>query len=193
MSMPETIASALLFLVLWGPIGQANEGERVLFEFDKPKAEEAWLNVNDNVMGGVSEGNLRITDDKTLEFYGSLSLENNGGFASVRCRPTKLDLSQFEAVEFKVRGDGRTYWFNITVPSLLPAFSYRATFQTQAGKWQEIRISLKDFRATSFGQEAPGRLDPSKVQTVGFLLTDKKAGPLKLEVAWIKGVPKPTK
>lgn len=170
--------------------GKAEENERMLFEFNKPKAGEGWRNVNDSVMGGVSQGKFRITNDKTLEFYGDLSLENNGGFASVRCPPTKLDLSGYEAVRFKVRGDGRTYWFNINVPSILPAFSYRATFQTQPGKWQEIQIPLKDFRATSFGQVIPGVLDPAKVQTIGFLLADKKAGPFKLEVAWIKAVPK---
>jgi NADH dehydrogenase [ubiquinone] 1 alpha subcomplex assembly factor 1 len=189
----QKIFFALLLSLSWLTVIKAEEGERVLFEFDKPKADEGWRNVNDNVMGGVSEGKLRITDDKTLEFYGNLSLEHNGGFASVRCRDAKLDLSKYEAVRFKVRGDGRTYWFNINVPSFLPAFSYRATFPTEAGKWQEIQIPLKDFRATAFGQEVPGTLDPSKVEAVGFLLYDKKAGPFRLEVAWIKVVPKATK
>ncbi len=162
MSIPKEIASVWLLAVLWCAIGKANEGERVLFEFDKPKVDEAWLNVNDNVMGGVSEAKFRITDDKTLEFYGTLSLENNGGFASVRCRATKLDLSTFEAVAFKVRGDGRTYWFNINVPSLLPAFSYRATFPTKAGEWQEIKIPLKDFAPRLSGRRCPVRSIPRR-------------------------------
>jgi NADH dehydrogenase [ubiquinone] 1 alpha subcomplex assembly factor 1 len=182
----------LLSLAL-ATVAIADEGERVLFEFDKPKAGDTWTNINDSVMGGVSEGKVRISENKTLEFYGNISLEHNGGFASVRCRPTKLDLSKYEAVKFKVCGDGRTYWFNINVPSLLPAFSYRATFATEAGKWQEIEIPLKDFRATAFGKEIPGKLDPAKVEAVGFLLYDGKPGPFKFEVAWIKAVPKATK
>jgi NADH dehydrogenase [ubiquinone] 1 alpha subcomplex assembly factor 1 len=92
-----------------------------------------------------------------------------------------------------VRGDGRTYYFNINAPTLIPAFSYRARFDTKKGEWQEVQIPLKDFRATSFGQEIPGALDPAKVEAVGFLLADKKAGPFKLEVAWIKTVPKSAK
>jgi monofunctional biosynthetic peptidoglycan transglycosylase len=189
----KRIALTLLLLLFTLPVAGAEKGPRVLFEFDKPKAEEAWRNVNDGVMGGVSEGKFRVTDGKTMEFYGNLSLENNGGFASVRCRPTKFDLSKFDGVGFRVRGDGRTYYFNIQVPSLLPAFSYRAKFETQAGKWQEIRIPFKDFRATSFGRELRGVLDPSKVQSVGFLLADKKAGPFKLEVDWIRAVGKVTR
>ncbi len=182
----KKIALTLLRPLFSLPVAGAEKGPRVLFDFDKPKAEEAWRNVNDGVMGGVSDGKFRVTDEKTMEFYGNLSLENNGGFASVRCRPAKFDLSKFDGVGFKVRGDGRTYYFNIHVPSRLPAFSYRAKFETQAGKWQEIQIPFKDFRATSFGRELRGALDPAKVQSVGFLLADKKAGPFKLEVDWIR-------
>ena len=41
-------------------------------------------------MGGVSEGKFHIADKKTLEFFGTLSRANNGGFASVRTRAKKL-------------------------------------------------------------------------------------------------------
>ena len=56
---------------------------RTLFDFAKPDAAQAWQPVNDGVMGGVSDGRFRITDRGTMEFLGTLSLENNGGFASV--------------------------------------------------------------------------------------------------------------
>ena len=133
--------------------------------------------------------NVRMTRDKTLEFFGNLSLENNGGFASTRTRAGKLDLSPYDALVFKVRGDGRTYYFNIHFPTQQIAFSYRAKFTTEKDKWQEIRIPLKDFRATSFGEEVSDAapLDPKNIQAIGFLLSDKKAGPFKLEVEWIKG------
>lgn len=188
MCLPKQTACVLLLSLCTWPAAAADEGARVLFEFDKPDAEEAWRNINDNVMGGVSEGKFRITDEKTLEFYGDLSLENRGGFASVRCRPAKLDLSEYEGVAFKVRGDGRAYYFTINVPTGLPAFSYRAKFETRKGEWQEVQIPFKDFRATAFGRELPGVLDPSKVQALGFLLADKKAGPFKLEVDRIGAV-----
>ena len=43
-----------------------------------------WLIVNDDVMGGVSNSNLSINDNKNLTFRGIISFENNGGFASCR-------------------------------------------------------------------------------------------------------------
>jgi NADH dehydrogenase [ubiquinone] 1 alpha subcomplex assembly factor 1 len=169
---------------------QEGEGRRMLFDFKSADAAKAWRTVNDGVMGGVSEGSVRVTKEKKLEFFGSLSLENNGGFASVRSRPGKLDLSEYDALVFEVRGDGRTYYANVHVPTRRIAFSYRAELNTQRDKWQEIRIPFKDFRATSFGRRVldAAPLDAGNIESLGFLLADKKAGPFKLEVAWIKGI-----
>ncbi len=48
-------------------------------------------------------------------------------------------------------------------------------------------MTVDKFVATFHGRVFPDqKLDPSKVNSVGFLLADKKAGPFKLEVDWIK-------
>lgn len=62
------------------------------FDFNEAEAIKEWQTVNDGVMGGVSEGKFNITDKKILEFYGMLSLKNNGGFASVRTSAKNLGL-----------------------------------------------------------------------------------------------------
>ena len=162
--------------------------ERVLFEFAKPAASRDWQSVNDGVMGGISDGRFKISENKTLGFYGALSLENNGGFASVRSRPKKLGLEAGDAILARLKGDGREYTFNLYVPRPLTAFSYRASFKTTAGEWIEVRIPLDKFVATSFGRvisnAAP--MNPGEITSVGFLLSDKKVGPFKLDVDWIK-------
>lgn len=166
----------------------AEEGQQVLFDFDQPSANE-WRSINDNVMGGISKGTSDITEAGILEFYGNLSLENRGGFASVRCRPDQLDLSRFSEIVLRVRGDGRTYYCNLQVPTNRIAYSYRAAFTTEPNQWTEIRIPLSQFRATWFGRtiaDAPP-VDPNKVTSMGFTIADKKAGPFKLETDWIKG------
>ena len=68
------------------------------------------------------------------------------------------------------------------------AFSYRAKFETKQDEWIEVRIPVDEFEATSFGRVVRGQLDPSQVNGLGILLGDKKAGPFKLEVEWIKVV-----
>ena len=132
---------------------------KVLFDFTGADAAKEWQTVNDGVMGGVSEGKFKITDTKTLEFFGTLSLENNGGFASVRTKAKKLGLEKGDTLVAKVRGDGREYSLNLYVPRPLIAFSYRATVQTKKDEWIEVKVPLDKFEATSFGRpvRTPGR------------------------------------
>jgi hypothetical protein len=59
----------------------ADDTDRMLFSFDKAEATKSWQTVNDGVMGGRSDGRFKLNADKKLEFFGTLSLENNGGFA----------------------------------------------------------------------------------------------------------------
>ena len=53
-----------------------------------------WLVVNDNVMGGVSESNIRFSENNTLIFQGRVSIENNGGFASFRYNTKNLKVNK---------------------------------------------------------------------------------------------------
>ncbi len=162
----------------------------MLFDFAVPEATQAWQPVNDGVMGGVSDGRFKITDQGTMEFFGTLSLENNGGFASVRSRRIDLGLQPGDTLLIRLRGDGRDYLLNLYVPSLRMAYSYRAAIPTRAGEWTEVRIPLKDCSASSFGNKVPnaGPVDAPKVNSIGFMLADKKAGPFTLEIAWVKVV-----
>ena len=184
--MPNYALVTASFIVLLGSTLLAED--RVLFEFATPAASRDWQTVNDGVMGGVSDGRFKINEGKTLEFSGALSLENNGGFASVRSRPKKLGLETGDVLIARLRGDGRDYTLNLYVPRPLTAFSYRASFTTTAGEWIEVRFPLDKFVATSFGRIVPNAepLNPSEITSVGLLLSDKKAGPFKLVLQWIK-------
>jgi NADH dehydrogenase [ubiquinone] 1 alpha subcomplex assembly factor 1 len=171
------------------------EQSRILFDFAEAKAGTQWQVVNDGVMGGRSDGRFRITNEKSMELLGTLSLENNGGFASVRSRARKLDLRENDTVVTRVKGDGRRYTLNLYVPSPRVAFSYRVEFNTKKDQWIEVRVPLNKFVATSFGRivSNAGPVNPQQVNSIGFLLGDKKPGPFKLEIDWIKAeAPQPT-
>ena len=161
---------------------------KLLTDFSGPDAAESWVSVNDDVMGGISEGGLRVSGDNTLVFFGKLSLENRGGFASIRSRPVELSLSGYDTIAVRVKGDGRTYYLNLRTSSTgQSAASYRAAMQTEAGAWQEVRLPLSDFKYTAFGRRIGSRSpEAAKVRSVGFTLADKQEGPFRLEVDWIK-------
>jgi len=187
--MTRTIV-VLVVIALIGVPSMAQTPPVPLFAFTSPDAAAAWQAVNDGVMGGVSDGRLRITPRQTLEFYGTLSLENNGGFASVRSRPRTLGLRTGDTLVARVRGDGREYQLNLYTSGRMMAFSYRAPVKTRAGEWIEAAVPLDRFEATSFGEvlRRAGPVDPRSVTSIGFLLADKNPGPFVLEVAWINVV-----
>jgi monofunctional biosynthetic peptidoglycan transglycosylase len=179
------VVSALLALA--GMPSMAQAPQVPLFAFESSDAAAAWQAVNDGVMGGVSDGRFRITPRQTLEFYGTLSLENNGGFASVRSRPRALGLHTGDTLVARVRGDGREYQLNLYTTGRMTAFSYRAPVKTRPGEWIEVAIPLDRFEATSFGRvmREAGPVDPGSVTSIGFLLAEKTPGPFALEVAWV--------
>lgn len=166
----------------------AEETSLTLFKFTRADAAQDWQTINDGVMGGASEGKFKITDKKTLEFFGTLSLENNGGFASVRTKAKKLGFEKGDTVVAKVCGDGREYMLNLYLNRPLIAFSYRATAPTKKDEWMEIKVPLDKFEATSFGRPVKdaGAANPDEINAVGFMLSDKTAGPFKLEIESIK-------
>ena len=181
------VGPVTLFLLMVGSTMMAADEDRMLFDFGQPDAAKEWQTVNDGVMGGVSDGRFKMTDNKTMEFFGTLSLENNGGFASVRSKPTKVNLKNGDSIAARVRGDGREYRMNLYVPRGFGGYSFRQSFKTKKDEWIEVNFPVDTFIATYRGRVFPSqKIDPSKVNSVGFLLGDKKAGPFKLEVEWIK-------
>ena len=172
----------------------AKDSGRVLFDFSQPDAVTPWQIVNDGVMGGRSTSKIEVSADAQMRFAGTLSLENNGGFASVRSKTntasSSLGLKAGDMIVMRVKGDGRKYTFNLYVPGRRMAFSHQLDFQTEANKWTEIQLPLDRFSAHSFGRPVRGAtLDPTEVHSLGILLGDKRAGAFELIVDWIKVSP----
>ena len=146
-----------------------------------------WQIVNDTVMGGVSRSQFFVGDTSGL-FTGTLSLENNGGFASVRSVAQDLNLSsELSQLMVRVRGDGRQYKMTARRRGTYDGVNYQKEFQTKKGEWQEVELDLKEFRPRWRGRslnEPPLRAD--EIRSVGIIVSDKRQGPFKLEVEWIK-------
>lgn len=180
--------ATLLLLAGSGPDGQSTDSEPAsLFEFDRGVAGE-WIIVNDDVMGGLSSSRFEDNEEGFATFEGELSLENNGGFASVRALAPEGVLADRSALVLRVRGDGRTYQVRLRTDRRFDGISYMAEFSTVEGEWQEVRMPLSDFQPTFRGRRPAGAqpLSPAKVQQIGLLLADKRPGAFRLDVAWIR-------
>ena len=156
----------------------------------------SWRVVNDTVMGGVSQGAVS-TRGGAVEFAGELSLDNNGGFASVRTARADLDLAQASGLSVTVRGDGRTWWLTLgTRDRPLGAGSYRVALPTRADEETTLDVAFADFRYTAYGRPVRGAppLDAvaDRIESLGVLLSDKQPGPFRirlLEVRPLAGPP----
>ena len=140
-----------------------------------------WQTVNDGVMGGISSSRM-VEADGVLSFEGELSLENNGGFASVR-RLVETDLSQVTGVRLEVRGDKRTYQFRLRQNDRFDGVAWRAEFTTTA-EWQTVELSLDQFVPVFRGRRVPdaGPVVAASIKQIGFLLADKTPGPFRLQI-----------
>jgi len=181
------IAPILLLLLAMNTHAAA---DKILFDFRTATNTAAWQVVNDDVMGGVSTSSFRLTNGAAV-FQGEVSLENNGGFASVRSLPARHDLAGCDAFIIRVRGDGRRYKFTARTDRSFDSAIYQAVFMTKKGEWQEHRLPLKQFVPTFRGRVLSGEppLDPAKVTSVGFLIADQQDGPFRLEIGWIHASP----
>ena len=163
--------------------------DKILIDFAAPREGEQWFVVNDGVMGGLSQGQMDIAADGSARFHGRLSLDNNGGFTSIRRRSRAYDLAGFEGVTFRVKGDGRTYQFRVRMGDKFDEIAYRAEFETEAGKWIEIILPFTQFEPTFHGRLVQGakKLDPERIRQVGFLIADRRAGIFHLEIGrqWV--------
>lgn len=148
-----------------------------------------WRTVLDGVMGGRSTGRVQPAADGTIAFTGTLSLENNGGFSSMRRPLDGAQLAATTGLVLECRGDGRTYNFDLRTSNVRRmASGYRKEFATVDGEWIEVRLPFDEFRLQSFGRYIRGAapLDPAKVESLGITLSDKQAGAFRLEIRAIR-------
>jgi len=142
-----------------------------------------WNIVNDTVMGGRSSSRWLSNSSTTSIFEGFLSLQNNGGFASVRHDLEKIDLTNTEGIYLKVKGDGRKYQFRIRSKASRWA-NYSQEFKTKEGIDQTFYLPYKDFKAGWRGRSLTDLpiLTSRDIKGIGFFLGDKIEGKFKLEV-----------
>ena len=159
----------------------------ILFDFSLPDTSSLFHPIGDRVMGGVSAGGL-VYEDPCAVFTGAVSFENQGGFSSVRSGTGTWDLGGYEGVELEVLGDGKVYKLSLTTPPRYDAVVYRARFQPPAGAWTPVRLPFSDFIPTFRGEKVPEApaLDPSKINTFGFLISDRQEGEFRLKIKNIK-------
>jgi len=147
-----------------------------------------WEVINDGVMGGISESNFQIQNDQTAVFSGRVSLQNNGGFASVRASLRESVSGNFEKISIRVKGDGKTYSLRIRTDQNFDGVAYACSFSTTKDEWTIHEFTQAEFVPTFRGRTLFNvhPLKDLKISHVGFLISEKQSGSFGLIIDWMK-------
>ncbi|MEH3139662.1 MAG: CIA30 family protein [Mycobacterium kyogaense] len=160
-----------------------------LVDLGNAGAVAGWTTVNDPVMGGKSASQVAFSGGG-LEFSGTLSLENNGGFASARS-PQDAGIGQkaagATALNVRATGDGKTYVLKLGIAG--QPWSYIQRFQTDAGAARSYALPVAGFEPVGMrldpAPDAPRLLDPSTIDQVAVYILDKQQGPFAITITGV--------
>jgi hypothetical protein len=158
-----------------------------LLDLNDPGQVASWTTINDPVMGGLSTSKVSFGNGG-LVFSGSISLENNGGFASARSpQNPEIGRRAAGAKSLRVRavGDGKTYLLRVGTAG--QPWSYVQRFSTEAAVERIYDLPVADFRAVGMRLDpapgAPQTLDPAGISQISLYILDKQQGPFELTVS----------
>jgi monofunctional biosynthetic peptidoglycan transglycosylase len=155
----------------------------VITDFTEQTADLGWYVVNDNVMGGRSDGGYEQREGE-IYFAGNTNT-NGGGFSSIRSGSFSLDLSQYSGIQLRVKGDGRRYTWRLTTDARWRGarVSYWADFDTVDGEWTSVNVPFADFVPRFRGFELDGPpLNAEKITGMGLMIYDKQDGAFELHL-----------
>jgi len=107
--------------------------------------------VDDGVMGGLSEGEGTLYEN-SLQFEGFVSLENNGGFSSLRSPYKAVDLSSFTMVEIRYKSTDYNVGFTLNKHRVWYLPNYKTNLKPTNGRWAIATIQLTDIAEYQVGR-----------------------------------------
>lgn len=161
-----------------------------VYDFSTESKPGDWFVVDDGVMGGRSQGQVGLSEEGHGIFQGTVSLENNGGFSSIRTRMDELETGDYAAFKIRLKGDGKNYQFRVR-SRLNERHSYQYEFPT-TGQWQEVTVPFNQMIPTFRGMRLNLPNYPGEVlRECSFLISNKKNESFRLEIdrIWLESSP----
>ncbi len=168
----------ILYLSIFTMMSQTNY---TIVDFSKDTNPSSFRVVDDVVMGGKSQGNFTINKEGNGLYFGKVSLENNGGFSSLRYRCKTISVDKFSKIVLKIKGDGKNYQFRVKDRDK-NYYSYVKKFST-SGDWELITIALADmypaFRGRTLNMD---NFSSETIEEIAILIGNKKVQNFQLEI-----------
>lgn len=148
-----------------------------------------WVILSDNVMGGMSEASMEHSSNAVL-IKGYVSLQNRGGFVSIKSGWGKLDLSSYKVVKIIFRSTLQQYAFTLENSRRWYEPAYKHTFSaSRANTWETVYLKLEDFTEERIGNPTGNKVDGDilgNIIRIGIATNEKREGPFQLEIESIE-------
>ena len=173
----------LLVLLTLTTVASALE-DNLSFPFT-PDSVKNWKFFSDQVMGGISEGQVSLEQDGDKVFIrlsGDIRTDNNGGFIQLRTSTSlsnkplmfkllhnsKKDGKKLQGIRLKVKGNGEKYhiFIQTTIFYRLPTGYHIATFDTSPN-WKMVDLPFNKFKELNSNKNS--NFDANNIKTFGIV------------------------
>ena len=148
-----------------------------------------WVMISDNVMGGITKSKLDYTE-QSMVLTGDISLENYGGFSSVKTRFGSFNLSAYKGLKIRYKATNQRFAFTLEDSRNWTQPNFKGDLPgSKSDVWSEATIYFKDFKEYQIGEPTGGKLDPNSLKDIvrlGIITTEKKEGPFSLEIDYVE-------
>jgi hypothetical protein len=174
----------ILVMILLALMGNIKGQSKIDFGTEKTNT---WAVINDGVMGGRSLGTVNY-ENNSMHFEGSISLENNGGFSSLKSPFSTFNLSAHKLVEIRYRSSEIPMAITMEVSRAWYETYYRYALPSTQGEWKTLEIPLNDFQGQSVGRKTGDKLGKNELEQIirlGFINEGKGPGDFDFEVDYL--------
>jgi len=187
---PQQKAISLLVIIMLGlpSFANTNESNALEYDFGQDKSGYNWRVINDGVMGGLSRGQAKLTEN-SLFYTGDISLENNGGFSSLKAPFVRTDLSAFKTVVLRYRHSGHQLGLTFEWHPRFWRTYHKQILETTKGEWQTVRFDLNkipQFRLTGPTGRVMQEKDLKRIIRIGFIASEKKSTSFEFEIDYLR-------
>ena len=147
-----------------------------------------WRVVNDGVMGGLSTGSVTYYET-SMAFSGRVSLENNGGFASIRSSYRERDLSTYTQVKIRYRSKDYDFGLSLNKDRRFWIPNYKQNLSQTNWEWETVQFDLLDFKEYYIGRPTGNKISKkelAQIIQIGFISNEKRAGDFNIEIDYIE-------
>jgi hypothetical protein len=165
-------------------------GQSSLIDFGNlTEKNQEWVLLSDNVMGGVTKSKIEYTNNSVL-LFGNISLDNYGGFSSIKTKYKSFDLSKYMGIKIKFKSTNQKFGFTLEDNQNWTQPNYKHAFSAKKDDiWEEVVIYFKDFQEIVIGEPTGNMMKSESLKNIvrmGIMTYEKKEGPFSLEVDYVE-------